>query len=162
MRRRKAQSILSTVLLVASLVLLATVAVLYVRDRNDGGDPKPPTAVPGHNEAIDVLNAIEAEGLDAEFGGPGTDVRSRMLEGAGQTIELDAGTVYAFIYTDESQQDDVTLDVLAEDVDIVDVSGNALDVTDAHLFTNSNVAVLLVSSDEETIEGVEAAVAALT
>lgn len=161
MKRRKVQSLLSTLLLVISVLLLVAVAVLYIRDRREEDTPTPPTAVAGHNQAIDVLNALRAQGLAASFGTQGSDVRSVMLERPGQTIELPDGTVYLFIYPDFDARDDATLDVLAEDIDLVDVAGDPIDIEDASLFTNSNVAVLVTATDPDTLEKVEAAVNAL-
>jgi hypothetical protein len=158
MKRRRIQSLVSTLLLIISAVLLVAVAVLYIQDRREDDTPPPPTAIPGHNQAIDVLNSLRSQDLDAEFGDQGSDVRSEMLERPGQTIELPDGRAYVFIYQDFDARDDATLDVLAEDVDLVDVAGDPIDVADANLFTNSNVAVLLVASDPETIEKVEQAV----
>lgn len=161
MRRRRVQSIISTLLLVTSLALLGIVGYLYFTDRDNGNEPTPPTPIPGHNQAIDVLNALRAQDLDAEFGAQGSDVRSTMLERPGQTIELREGTAYVFIYPDLAAQEAATLDVLAEDVDLVDVSGDPIDIADAHLFTGSNVAVFLVTPDQETVERVEIAVSEL-
>lgn len=162
MKRRQAQSLISTLLLFLSVILLVAVAVLYIRDRGGDDEPVAPTAIPGHNQAIDVLNAIRDKDLDAEFGAQGSDVRSDMLERPGQTIELPTGTVYVFIYPDVATQEEATLDVLAEEVDLRDVRGDAIDVGNGNLFTGSNVAVLLIATDQETVEKVKAAVAALT
>jgi hypothetical protein len=150
-------------LMLVSVALLVVVAVLFFRDRNQSSEPVPPTAVPGRNQAIDVLNALRANDLDAEFGTQGSDVRSAMLERPGQTVELPDGTVYIFIYPDFGARDDATLDVLIEDVDLTDVGGNEIELTDdAYLFTNSNVAVVVISPDTETVGKVEEAVASLT
>jgi hypothetical protein len=158
MKRRRIQSLISTLLLVISVVLLIAVGVLFIRDRRDDDTPVAPTPIAGHNQAIDVLNALKDQDLDAHFGDQGSDVRSEMLERPGQTIELPDGTVYVFIYPDFDARDDATLDVLAEDVDLVDVAGDPIDVDEATLFTNSNVAVLIVASDPDTIAKVEQAV----
>ena len=160
--RSRTQSIVSTLLLVTSFALLVAVGVLYVRDRNDSSEPTPPTAIPGHNQAIDVLNAFRDQDLNAKFGPQGTDVRSVMLERPGQMIALDSGTAYIFIYPDIASLEDATLDVLAEDVDLKDIAGDALTFDSIDLFTGSNVAVVLVDGDEQTAERVEAAVDELT
>ena len=160
--RSRTQSIVSTLLLVTSFALLIAVGFLYVRDRNDSNEPTPPTAIPGHNQAIDVLSAFRDQDLSAEFGDQGTDVRSSMLERPGQMIVLDAGQAYVFIYPDTATQEDATLDVLPEDIDLLDISGEPLDFDSIALFTGSNVAVVLVNADEATADRVEAAVVDLT
>lgn len=158
MKRRKIQSLISTLLLVCSVVLMLAVGFLYIQDRREDDTPTPPTSVPGHNQAIDVLNAFRKQDLDATFGDQGSDVRSEMLERPGQTIELPDATAYVFIYQDFDARDEATLDVLAEDVDLVDVAGDPIEIDDASLFTNSNVAVLLVGGDDDTVAKVEEAV----
>ncbi len=161
MKRRKAQSLISTLLLVSSVILLVAVGVLYVRNRDSDGEPVAPTAVPGHNQAIDVLSAIRDQDLDAEFGTQGSDVRSDMLERPGQTIELPEGTVYVFIYPDVATQEAATLDVLVEDVDLTSVGGEPIDVADGALFTGSNVAVLVIATDPDIVDKIETAVSEL-
>lgn len=160
---RRAQSIVSTLLMITSVALLVIVGVLYLRDRNDSNDPVPPTAIPGgHNQAINVLEAFRAQDLDAEFGEQGTDVRSTILERPGQMIELENGRAYVFIYPDSFTRDDTLLDLLPEDVDLVDINGDELEFDTIDLFAGSNVAVVLVDSDDETAEKVRAAVEGLT
>jgi len=159
---RRAQSIISTVLLAISAALLIAVAVIYVRDRNSPGEPTPPTPVPGHNQAIDVLDAFRAQKLSAEFGVQGTDVRSTMLERPGQMIKIGSARAYVFIYPDVGSQEQATLDVLPEDVDLVDINGKDVQYNSIDLFAGSNVAVVLVDADQQTADRVKAAVEGLT
>jgi hypothetical protein len=161
MTRRKLQTWVSTLLLIVSAGLFALVAVLYLRGDDEPSEPVAPTAVPGQNKAIDVLNALKAQDLDAEFGPQGTDVRSVMLERPGQAITLKSGTVYVFIYPDPSTQEDVLLDLTAEDVDIEDVAGNQLQAGEPRLFASSNVAALLVNGTEDEAQKVSEAIASL-
>jgi hypothetical protein len=161
MTRRQLQSWVSTLLLILSVGLFALVAVLYFRGDDEPSDPVPPTAVPGQNKAIDVLNALEAHDLDAEFGPQGSDVRSVMLERPGQAILLEFGTVYVFIYPDPSTQEDVLLDLTADVVDIKNVAGSPVDAVDPRLYANSNVAVLLINGTEDEAEKVSEAIASL-
>jgi hypothetical protein len=159
---RRAQSIISTVLLATSAALLVAVVVLYVRDRNQPDEPKPPTPVPGHNQAIDVLDAFRAQNLTAEFGEQGTDVRSTMLERPGQMIKVGSARAYVFIYPDVGSQEQATLDVQPEDVDLVDINGDDVQYNSIELFAGSNVAVALVDADQQTSDRVKAAVEGLT
>ena len=161
MTRRKLQSWVSTLLLIISVGLFAVVAVLYFRGDDEPSDPVAPTALPGENKAIDVLNALKAHDLDAEFGAQGSDVRSVMMERPGQAIILESGTVYVFIYPDPSTQEDVLLDLTADVVDIEDVAGNPLDAGSPQLFANSNVAVLLINGTEDEAQKVSEAIASL-
>jgi hypothetical protein len=118
--------------------------------------------VPGHNQAIDVLEAFRGAGLSARFGEQGTGVHSQILEGTGQALALKSGQAYVFLYQDVATQEAATLDVLPEDIDLVDVAGDPVSFTTINLYTNSNVAVVLIDADEETAGKVESAVAGLT
>ena len=159
--RRRTQSIISTLLLAASVALLVAVGVLYLRDRNDTSEPVPPTAIPGHNQAINVLEALRDVGLEADFGEQGTDVRSSMLERPGQMIRLENGHAYAFVYPDVADQEAATLDVLPEDVDLQNIAGDPVEFDTIELFTGSNVAVVLIDANQETASHVEHAVTGL-
>lgn len=158
---RRTQSIVSSLLMITSIALLAAVGFLYFRDRDKSDDPTPPTPVAGHNQAIDVLEAFRAEDLDAKFGEQGTDVRSAILERPGQRVDLSSGAAYIFIYPDVASQEQATLDVAPDDIDLTDISGDPVDLNEAELFTGSNVAVVLVDASQETADRVRAAVAAL-
>lgn len=155
------QSILSTILLLASAGLLAVVGILYLKDRGDEEDPARPTSVPGHYQLIDIVDAIKDEGVDVSFGAQGTDVRSIVLERPGQMLSLDSGRAYVFIYPDIATQEDATLDVAAEDVDLEDIAGDPVDASNVQLYTGSNVAVLVVDSNEETSDKIESAITLL-
>lgn len=161
MTRRRIQSWASSLLLVLSLGLFALVAVLYFRGDDKPSEPIAPTPIPGENKAIDVLNALLSQDLDASFGPQELNVRSRLLEGAGQALVLGQGTAYIFFYADQSTQEDALLDVAATDVDIQDIRGDPIDVGEAQLYANSNVAVLLVHGSDEEAEKVAEAVASL-
>lgn len=160
MTRRRMLSLASTLLLVISLGLFVLVAVLYFRDDDTPTAPGR-TPVAGQNQAIDILQALRQEGLAAEFGPPESYVRSDQLETVGQSIVLETGTAYMFIYANPSFQQDVMLDTTIADIDLVEVSGATVDTADAQLYANSNVVVVLVNSTEDEAEKVSDAVALL-
>jgi hypothetical protein len=135
--------------------------VLYFRDRNEPAEPARATAVPGHYQLIDVLDAINDKGVSAQIGGPTTGVRSRMLGYPGQLITIGDGSVYVFVYPDIASQEDSTLDVDAADIDIKTASGDPIDSTDATLSAKSNIAVLIINADEKTVAKIEDAIQSL-
>jgi hypothetical protein len=157
MRRRRIQTIASTLLLVISLGLLVAVGALYLRDRNDDNDPIPPTPIPGHNELVHVVRAFQAHDLDAEI-----DARRTTLERPGQMVQIGDARAYVYIYPDRASQETATLDVLPEDIELEDGAGNPIEFESIELFTSSNVAVVLLDADDETTERVAEAVAGLT
>ena len=160
--RRRVQSVASTVLLIASVALLIGVGFLYLRDRDNSKEPPHPTPIPGRNELVHVLDAFLNVGLSAKYGDQSAGVHSAILEGTGQALTLKSGQAYVFLYADVATQEAATLDVLPEDIDLVDVAGDDVSFTTINLYTNSNVAVVLVDADAKTADQVETAVAALT
>jgi len=156
--RRRVQSILSVVLLLTSATLLAIVAILYFRDRDDPGEPPRPTAVPGHYQLIDVLDALNDAGLKTSIGGPTSGVRSTALEAPGQLLTAGNGQIYVFVYPDIGTQESSTLDVEAADVDLTSVSGDPIETTGATLLTKSNIAVLILNLDQASVAKAQKAV----
>ena len=68
----------------------------------------------------------------------------------------------SLIYPDVGSQEQATLDVLPEDVDLVDINGKDVQYNSIDLFAGSNVAVALVDADQQTADRVKAAVEGLT
>jgi len=157
-RRRSLSPVLSWLFLALSVGLFAAGAVLYVRERGAEDTIAIPVAEPGKNELIHVISALEAEGIDVETLSGADVVRSRMLEGAGQPLRVDGAALYVFIYQpDAAARDEVTLDVVAEDVDLMNAAGEPVDAADRRLLTGSNAAAVLVDGDDALAGKVAAA-----
>ena len=135
--------------------------VLYLQDREAEQAVLVPTAVPGRNELIHVVAALEEEGLDVETLTGANGVRSTMLETVGQPLSIDGAEAYVFIYPDAATRDQATLDVLPEDVDLKSNAGEPIGGAGVRLFTGSNVAVVLVSGDEGLGEKITSALGRL-
>jgi hypothetical protein len=161
MSRRRFQSIISGVLLVVSAMLLALVAVLYFQEDDQPEEPARATAVPGHYQLIDIVEAIEDTGEKVTIGDASTNVRSTMLATAGQLLKVGDGSVYVFIYPDISSQEAATLDVEAGDVDLIALDGSPIEFEDATLSAKSNVAVMIIDLDDKTTTKIDKAIQAL-
>ena len=89
-------------------------------------------------------------------------VRSRMLEVPGQPMTVDGARLYVFIYQpDAAAQEEVTLDVEPEDIDLENNAGDPVEAADLQLFTGSNVAAVLVDGDGALAEKITAALGRL-
>lgn len=158
MKRRRLQSIVSILLLLTSAGLLALGAFLYFDDEKQPEEPARPTAVPGHYQLIDVIDAIDDAGVTTEIGDAQTNVRSRMLGTAGQMLKAGDGAIYVFVYPDIATQEEATLDVLPEDVDLIGLGGDPIQFEDAILSANSNVAVMIIGLDDKDATRVDKAI----
>ena len=161
MNRRRFQSIISILLLFTSAVLLAFGAFLYFQDEEKPDDPARATPVPGHYQLIDIVELIEDTGLKVQIGDSQTNVRSKMLATAGQLLKTGDGSVYVFIYPDIATQEEATLDVEPEDVDLIALGGDPIEFEDAVLSANSNVAVMIIGLDDKDATKVDKAIQSL-
>lgn len=161
-RRRSPRPILSWLFLALSVGLFAAGAFLYFQEREADDEVEIPIAAPGKNELIHVVSALEAEGLAVEPLTGAEGVRSRILEQAGQPLTVDGVRLYVFIYQpDAAAQEEATLDVLPEDIDLENNAGDPVAAADLQLFTGSNVAAVLVDGDDRLAEKISAALGRL-
>ena len=163
MTRRRRQSIISTVLLLASVVLFAAVGVLYFRDRSESSDPPVPTPQPGRNELIHVVEALRAEGLTIEILLGPESARSEELDMAGQALRInEAATLYVFIFRpDAAARADATDGLEAADLFLENASGDPIDDPSMRLITGSNVAAALIGAPDDVATKVETAITSL-
>ena len=161
MNRRRFQSIISILLLITSAALLAFGAFLYFQDEDTPEEPARATPVPGHYQLIDIVELIEDTGLKVEIGDSQTNVRSKMLATAGQSLETGGGNVYVFLYPDIATQEEATLDVEPEDVDLIALDGEPIVFEDAVLSANSNVAVMIIGLNDKDATKVDKAIQSL-
>ncbi len=154
--RRSPRPLLSWLFLALSVGLFAAGAVLYIQGREAEDEAEIPIAAPGKNELIHVVAALEAEDLEVEtLSGA---VRSLMLEVPGQPLAVDGVQLYVFIYQpDANAQEEVTLDIEPNDVDLETVAGDPVTAENPRLLTDSNVAVVLIGGDDALAEKVAAA-----
>jgi len=96
--KRGGPQILSTVLFVAALGFAAAAVYLwYMDDAAEPNEPAVPTAEAGRYELVTVLGALEAGGLEADFGR--TTARSDQLDQPGQNLQVEDTNVYVFFFS---------------------------------------------------------------
>ena len=155
--KRSPRPALSWLFLALSVALFAAGAFLYFQDREEEETVQIPIAAAGENELIHVVSVLEAEGIDVAYLTGADGASSRMLENnAGQPLTADGARLYVFIYPDVDTRELATLDVLPEDVDLEDNAGDPVAAADLRLFTESNVAAVLVGGDEELADKIAA------
>jgi hypothetical protein len=141
-------------------VLFVVVAVLYVRDRgNDDKVPPTPVSKPGQAQSINVVNALKAQGIKANFSGGGA--RSDAMTPPGQALTVDGHPLYVFIYEDPTSREDETADLDVADLGLVDVNGTPVAGGTPHAVGGSNVYAVLFGGDEDLTAKVDRAIKGL-
>ncbi len=159
-RGRRAQRAVSTLLLLASLVLGVAAVVLFVRDWQQAEQtPVPPTAEPGKNDLVSVVNALKAEGIAVEYGRGATS--SPDLDPPGQLLEADGTPLYVFVYPDIASREAESADLDPASFTLTTPSGRPVDLDSPHLTANSNVIVALAGGSPDLADQVDRAVARL-
>jgi hypothetical protein len=138
----------------ALAVVLAGAAIFVaVRQANQPQVPTPPPAPPGHNELINVLNALRAEGIEVKSVPGGVPMGEMRVPG--QKLTVDGQTLYVFIYPSP-----VEAEADLGSADPAKVLGDEGDEP-PFLAGHSNAVVALVDGSEELREGVLRAVESL-
>jgi hypothetical protein len=167
--RRRSQRI-STILFIAALVFAAAAVVIWIiGDAGPDRDPPVPTAIPGQYNLANVLEELEAAGLDGDYGRSPATVESSQIETPGQHLKVEGQSLWVFLFTGPNgvanreaagaALDPATMTLLTP------TSGN--DVTDGAPITiaqGANVIVALVGGDpalqaavQDVIEGLAGA-----
>ena len=151
---------LSTMLYVISAVLIVVVFALYFRDRGQKTQTPPtPASIPGQNELINVVDALQVQGLSVKAapGGASTDA----FTPPGQVLSVNDKTVYVFIY---ASPDDRTIDSDGLDpstIAITTLAGTAVPAAELTVFSQSNVIAVLVDGDASLAAKIDAGTKAL-
>jgi hypothetical protein len=149
---------LSLALFGVAAVLFVVVAVLYVRDRgNNSKVPPTPASVPGHAQSINVLNALKAQGVKADFS-HGGGARMDALTPPGQGLTADGQPLYVFIYEDPATRAAETADLAPADLVLVDVNGTPVAGGAPHAVGGSNVYAVLLGGDQALAAKVDRAI----
>lgn len=158
--KAKRARLLSTILYVISAALIVIVFVLYFRDR--GGKtqvPPTPVSIPGQNGLINVVDALQTQGLTVKAapGGASADA----FTPPGQVLTVNDKTVYVFIY---ATPDDRTIDSDGLDrstIAITTLAGTPVSAAALKVFSSSNVITVLVDGDAALAARIDAGMKAL-
>src|SRR5262245_38567273 len=122
----------------------------------------PPTSSAGGNSLINIIQALQAQGLKTDI--IKSSFRSPQLTVPGQGVSVDGDKLYIFIYNGADsvalrEADSKNLDPAS--LTVVTVSGTPVAGTSPHVVSNSNVIAVLSSSDEDVTSKVDAAIQGL-
>jgi hypothetical protein len=159
---RRGSQLLSTLLFVAAIgFAAAAVLIWYLDDSGSGQDPPVPTAEAGQYDLANVLAALEAAGLDGDYGRSPATVESNQIDTPGQHLRVNGQSLYVFIFTGPNGVADreaasATVDPATMTL-IAPTSGD--DVTDGApvtIYEGANVIGVLVDGDSELQAEVQA------
>jgi len=159
----------SSIFFFALSIVLGVLAVLLATGRIGTSTPAPPPPTPGQLEQIDVVNALRAQGLEAEVD-PRLFVPRRAFSQPGQGVRVGEETLYTFIFSDPEQARSEFAAVDPAEVlpppregQAEAVGAQAVGVTGGAplLVQGSNVVVAMPGGDEETRSKVRTAIEGL-
>lgn len=155
------RNLLSLALFAVAAVLFIIVGVMYFRDdQKDNGSAPTPVSIPGKAQLKNVFDALAAKDLDVEYA-RGAGPRFEALAPPAQGLIVNGLPLYVFIYEDPSLREEGTVDLTPEDLVPQPLvrGGSTPEASGApHGVGNSNIYVVLLGGDEETIEKVDAAI----
>jgi hypothetical protein len=165
-RRNRNRNLGSTLIFAALAVVLVAIAIVYTRNDDDPPPTAPiPTAV-GHNELINVQQALAAQDLDVEIGQGTASAREAGINQPGQILTIGDATVYVFIFEDVAQREATSAAIDPATLVLKSPSGRPLagpgtDQPDIRLAQQSNVIAVLAGGDEALATQFDAAIASL-
>jgi hypothetical protein len=138
---------------VLAIALAAAAVFVAVRQATQPQLPTPPPAPPGHNELINVINALRGEGFEVSSVPGGLPVGEMRVPG--QQLTVDGQTLYVFLYPTPAEA--------AADLDMTDPAAvlGENGGEPPFLTGQSNVVVALVDGSEEQRERVARAIGGL-
>lgn len=157
--RRKPSNTLSNILAVVAVLFAILAVVLHLRPGR--GIAPVPTAVPGGNQLINVVRALEGQGL-AVSQPQGMFVPAGDAGVPGQGLEIAGNPAFVFLFPDQSQAQGaaLTLDPAAVVPDAL--RGTPMPEGERRITQGSNVVLIMAGGDDAAWQKVEAAVASLS
>ena len=156
--RRKSRNTLSNIFAAVAVIFAILAVVLYLRPGQ--GIAPVPTAVPGGNQLINVVRALESQGLQVSQP-QGMFVPAGEGGVPGQGLEVAGYPAFVFLYPDESQAQGAVLTLDPAAVVPNEVRGTPMPEGERRITQGSNVVLIMAGGDEATWQKVEAAVAGL-
>ncbi|MEZ4561263.1 MAG: hypothetical protein R2853_00815 [Thermomicrobiales bacterium] len=156
--RHKSRNTLSNLFAAVAVILAILAVVLYLRPGR--GIAPVPTAAPGGNQLINVVRALETEGLEVRQP-QGLFVPAEDGGVPGQGLEIAGDPAFVFLYPDESQAQDAVLTLDPAAVVPGELRGTPMPAGERRITQGSNVVLIMAGGDDATWQKVEAAVAGL-
>jgi hypothetical protein len=152
-------------LFLAAIAFAAGAAYIwYTDDDTPSGPGAPPPGQSGEHELANVLQALDAENSDWDYGR--TTARSEQLQMPAQVLTLGDRQLYVFIFTGPNGKERIaSREAASEQIDLETMelttpSGEVLNEPDQQLYLaeGSNVMTILVGGDQETADQVSDAI----
>lgn len=157
---RTGRTYLSWALFALSAALFIAVGVMWYQDRDKPDQAPVPEALPGRNEAIHVMQALEAEDLQVEFA-PGGG-RSDQLSVAGQLLTAGDVQIYAYIYPEGTEQRELDTELLdPAEIEVLNTRGTPVSADTPRVSMGSNVVTVVYGADDETAAKIQRAIEGL-
>lgn len=156
--RRKPRNTLSNIFAVIAVIFAVLAVVLYLRPGQ--GIAPVPTAVPGENQLINVVRALEGQGLQVTQP-QGLFVPAGESGVPGQGLEIAGAPAFVFLYPDEAQAQGAVLTLDPAAAVPGDVRGTPMPEGERRITQGSNVVLIMAGGDDATWQKVETAVAGL-
>ena len=98
--RRSGPQVLSTLLFVAAIgFAAAAVYIWFMDDSNESNEPPVAPVEAGRYELVNVLNALEDAGLEADFGRSPATAGTDQMDAPGQNLQVEDTNVFIFIFS---------------------------------------------------------------
>lgn len=96
---RRQSQLLSTILFIAAIVFAILAVVVWVRDDTRlHREPPIPTATAGRYDLANVLGALEAAGLDGDYGRTPATANSNQIDTPGQHLKVNGQSLFVFVF----------------------------------------------------------------
>lgn len=158
-RGRGRGNLVSNLFALAALVFALLAVVLYLRG-SQGGVAPVPTAAPGHNQIVNVTQALKAQGLDVQQP-PGRFIPIGELDVPGQGVEINGNPGFIFLFDDAEVARRAAESVDPNQVVPEQLSGTPAPAGARRMAQASNVMLLLIGGDDETWQRTRAALGTL-
>lgn len=156
---RRPRNTLSNVLAVAAVLFAILAVFLYLRP-GGGGIAPIPQASPGRNELVNVVKALEGQGLAVQQP-PGLFVTAGALGVPGQGVEIAGNPAFIFLFQDASRAAAAAKTADPASVSPATRPGTPTPEGERRLAQGSNVVVVMLGGDDATWQKVGAAIASL-
>jgi hypothetical protein len=166
-KRRRNRNLGSTLIFAALAVVLVAIAVVYQQENDDPPATAPIPSVAGHNELINVQQALEQQELSVEIGQGTGSARDAGVTQPGQILTIGDATVYVFIFEDPAQREAVSAGLDPATLVVTTPSGRPLagpgsENPEIRVAQQSNIIAVLVGGDEALATKFEAAIGGLS
>jgi hypothetical protein len=156
--RSRSRNTLSNILAVVAVLFAILAVVLYLR--GGSGVAPVPTAVPGGNQLINVVRALEAQGLQVAQP-QGLFVPAGDAGVPGQGLEIAGNPAFVFLFPDQSQAQGAVLTLDPSLVVPDTLRGTPMPEGERRIVQGSNVVLIMAGGDDATWQKVETAIASL-